>query len=94
MHFLCNVYPYTPFVLFFVPFFTFLGLFPSQMAHLLPVPNMEWAVYKFVSLTFPHIIYGLVWQWNQSCGHFKQSISPINWVHHIKAHPQACPKIG
>ena len=26
--------------------FTFLGLFPPQMVHLLPVPNMEWAVYE------------------------------------------------
>ena len=26
---------------------TFWGLFPPQMVHLLPVPNMEWAVYEF-----------------------------------------------
>ena len=40
---------YTPFRLsspIFVTIFTFLGLCPPQMVHLLPVPNMEWAVYE------------------------------------------------
>ena len=46
IHFLCNVYPYTPFPPIFVTIFAFLGLFPPQMVHLLPVPNMEWAVYE------------------------------------------------
>ena len=46
MRFLCNVYPYTPFSPIFVTIFTFLGLFPPQMVHLLPVPKMEWAVYE------------------------------------------------
>ena len=46
MRFLCDVYPYTPFFPIFVTIFTFLGLFPSQMVHLLPVRNMEWAVYE------------------------------------------------
>ena len=46
MRFLCNVYPYTPFPPIFVTIFTFLGPFPLQMVHLLPVPNMEWAVYE------------------------------------------------
>ena len=46
MRFLCNVYLYTPFPPIFVTIFTFLGLFTSQMVHLLPVPNMEWAVYE------------------------------------------------
>ena len=39
----------TPIRLFypiFVIIFTFLGLFTPQMVHLLPVPNMEWAVYE------------------------------------------------
>ena len=49
MRFLCNVYPYTPLFPIFVAIFTFLGLFPPQMVHLLPVPNMEWACMNFVS---------------------------------------------
>ena len=47
MRFLCTVYPYTPvhpFPSIFVAVFTFLGVFPPPMVHLLPVPNMEWAL--------------------------------------------------
>ena len=38
--------PLYAFFSYFVTIFTFYGLFPSQMVHLLPVPNMEWAVYE------------------------------------------------
>ena len=38
--------PLHPFSPIFVTIFTFLGLFPPQMVHVLPVPNMEWAVYE------------------------------------------------
>ena len=44
MRFLCHVYPYTRFSPIFVTIFTFSGLFPPQLVHLLPVPNMEWVV--------------------------------------------------
>ena len=47
MRFLCNVYLYmivSPYV--FLNIFTSLGLSPPQMVHLLPVPNMKWAVYE------------------------------------------------
>ena len=47
MRFLCNGYPYTP--PSFVAIYTFLGLFPPQMVHLLPVPNREWAVDELLS---------------------------------------------
>ena len=45
-HFLHNVCPYIPFFIttFLLTTFALLGLFPSQMVHLLPVPDMEWAV--------------------------------------------------
>ena len=53
MRFLCNVYPFFP---IFVTIFTFLGLFPSQMVHLLPIPNVEWAMYELcvVCVCFGH----------------------------------------
>ena len=38
--------PIHPLIPIFVIIFTFLGLFPPQMVHLLPVPNMEWTVYE------------------------------------------------
>ena len=39
-----HAYPYTPFPPYFVAILTFWGLFPPQMVHLLPVPNIEWAI--------------------------------------------------
>ena len=36
--------PRPPFFFLFLPFF---GLCSPQMVHLLPIPNMEWAVYEF-----------------------------------------------
>ena len=46
MHFYATYTPICPFPPIFVTIFTFLGLFPPKMVHLLPVPNMEWAVYE------------------------------------------------
>ena len=40
--------PYTPFPPYFVTISPFLGLLPLQMVHLLPIPNMEWAVYEML----------------------------------------------
>ena len=39
-HFLCNLYPYAPFSPYFFTTLPLLGLFPPQMVHLLPAPNM------------------------------------------------------
>ena len=38
-----HIHPFSP-ILYTI--FSFLGLFPPQMVHLLPVQNMEWAVYE------------------------------------------------
>ena len=46
MHFYLMYSPIHPFPPLFVTIFTFLGLYPLQMVHLLPVPNMEWAMYE------------------------------------------------
>ena len=42
MRFLFNVSPYVP---FFCYYFYLFGPLPPQVLHLLPIPNMEWAVH-------------------------------------------------
>ena len=46
MRFSCNAYPFTPSPPYFCGYFYLLGPLPPQMVHLLPVPNIEWAMYE------------------------------------------------